>query len=269
MGKTKTAVVSVAPGNEKSGEEKYKERQKKKKREKEADKIRVPGLGGGERVVAVGTEPLSEESEEKEEKTSKKEYKPKVRGKKYKKARKKVDKSKTYSLNDALKLVKETSYAKFDGSVELHMKVKKDNILVNVELPYSNGKDQKVEIADKKTIEKLKKGNIDFDILMATAEMMPKIVPFAKLLGPKGLMPNPKNGTLIKEKKEADKFKGNNLQVKTEKKQPVIHTVVGKVSQKDKEVKENIQLIIEAVGKKQIEKAHLTSTMSPSVKISV
>ena len=97
--------------------------------------------------------------------------------------------------------------------------------------------------------------------------MMPKLLPFARLLGPRGLMPNPKAGTLIKDKKSVNKFSGNSLVIKTEKSRPIIHTSVGKVSQKDSELKENIDTIIEAVNKKQIERAYLTSTMSPSVKI--
>ena len=99
--------------------------------------------------------------------------------------------------------------------------------------------------------------------------MMPKLVPYAKILGPKGLMPNPKNGTLIKTKDDAKKFSGNSITIKTEKKQPVIHTVVGKVDQKSAELEENTKTIVELVGKKQITKAYLTSTMGPSVKLSL
>ena len=115
----------------------------------------------------------------------------------------------------------------------------------------------------------MKDGKIDFDVLLATAEMMPKLVPYAKLLGPKGLMPNPKNGTLIKSKKEAKKFGGNTMTIKAEKAEPVIHTTFGKVSQKPKELEENLETILKAIGKKQIVKAYIKSTMSPSVKIAL
>ncbi len=138
---------------------------------------------------------------------------------------------------------------------------------MQLELPHQAGKIRKIEVADKKTIENLKKGKINFDVLLATADIMPKLVPFAKMLGPKGLMPNPKNGTLIKDIKEAKKFSANKLTLKTEKKAPLIHTVVGKVSQKDKEVSENAKALLKAFGKKQVTKACLTSTMGPSIRV--
>lgn len=120
----------------------------------------------------------------------------------------------------------------------------------------------------KKTIEKLKEGKIDFDVLVATADMMPKLVPFARLLGPKGLMPNPKNGTLVNDLKKAKSFSTATITLKTEREAPLIHTVVGKVSQKDEEIVGNIETVLKALGKnKQIVRAFLKSTMSPSAKI--
>lgn len=258
MGKTKTAVVSGAP----------EEKKKKGKVKKEEREVRVPGLKGGERVVAVGAEPVEKEAEE-AKKEVKKVKKVKIRGKKYKAAKKKIDNNKTYKVKDAIKLIKDSSFSKFDGTVELHLLVKKEGLSVNVTLPNSAGKAKRIEIADDKTVEKLKKGKVDFDILLATPDMMPKLVPFARILGPKGLMPNPKNGTLIKTKNQADKFSANTLNLKTEKKAPVIHTTVGKVSMDDKKLQENINAVFDAVGKKQILRAHLTATMSPSVKIEV
>lgn len=270
MGKTKTAIVSGVPEETKTGQEKYKERQKKKKETDTKIKKQVKGVGlkGGERIKSVVGEEISEKpTEVEEEKAKKKAQEPRVRGSKYKDARAKVDKTKQYTVTEAVKLVKETSYTKFDGTVELHVVVKKEGLTVNVELPHSGGKKKKIELANAKTVEKLKKGKVDFDVLLATAEMMPRLVPFAKLLGPKGLMPNPKKGTLIKKASDAKKFSANTLTLKTERKAPIIHTTVGKVSQKEKELVENTQAIIEAVNKRQIVKAFLTSTMSPSVKL--
>lgn len=275
MGKTKTAFVGGLPEDTKSGEDKYKEKQKKKKIKEEQAKIRVPGLGGGQRVVAVGGDlppetPADGEPEESAPaKTTTRQRGAKERSKKYKLAKAKVDKNKNYKIEDAVKLVKETSYSKFDGSVELHLVVKKKGLSANATLPHSAGKLKKIEVADEKTLEKLKAEKIDFDILLATPEMMPKLVPFAKLLGPKGLMPNPKTQTIIKDKKDAAKFSKNSLNLKTEKDTPIIHTVVGKVSQKDKELSENINATVDAINPKNIVKAYLKPTMGPSVKLQI
>jgi ribosomal protein L1 len=80
------------------------------------------------------------------------------------------------------------------------------------------------------------------------------------------MMPNPKNGTLIKSKKDAEKFSGNTLTLKTEKEQPVVHTVIGKLSQKESELEENTLVVLNAFPK-QILKAYIKSTMSPSIKL--
>ena len=116
---------------------------------------------------------------------------------------------------------------------------------------------------------RLEKGKVDFDVLLATAEMMPKLVKFARILGPKGLMPNPKNGTLIKKATDAKAFSTKAVVVKTEREAPVMHLVVGKVKMLDKEIEENIETLMEAISKKQILKAYLASTMGPSVKIAI
>lgn len=272
MGKTKTAVLSGSPLGEKSGKEAYEAKRRRKELEEKKAQVQGLGLKGGERIKVVGGDltPQDQPGETvsgEEESKSQGHKKSKIRGKKYTAAYKKIDKAKRYPVSEAIKLVKETSYAKFDASVDLHLLIKKGNFSTDVNLPFFAGKQKRVVIADDETVEKLKQGKIDFDILLATSDMMPKLLPFARLLGPRGLMPNPKAGTLIKDKKSSDKFSGNSLTIKTEKSQPIIHTSVGKVSQKESELKENIDTIIEAVNKKQIEKAYLTSTMSPSIKI--
>ncbi len=265
MGKTKTAIISGEP-ELRDSKDKRKKKEKRQKSLKEKKGVKVPGLKGGERVVAVGVDPIVEE-ETKEKTTKKTERKAKVRSKKYIEAYSKVNKTKLYPLNEAIKLVKKTSYSTFDGTVELHVVVKKAGISANVALPHSTGKEKVVEVAKESTIKKLEKGKIDFDILLATADMMPKLVPFAKILGPKGLMPNPKTGTLIKDIKEADKFSVNKINLKTEKKIPLIHTPVGKVSSKQKDLSDNIEAVLTGIGKRQIVKAYLAPTMGPSVKL--
>lgn len=283
MGKTRTAVVSGTPEEKSAGEAKYEEKKKRQaekaaKEDKKKQHVKGVGLKGGERIKVVTGGPLPEKLKEEPAVTQAlaRRGKPTLRGKKYKEARAKVDKTKPYPVSHAVKLAKETSYTAFDGTVELHLVVKfarrrggKEGLSISVKLPYSTGKKKKVEIADSQTLKKLKSGKIDFDVLLATPEIMPRLVPYAKLLGPKGLMPNPKNGTLIKELKEAKKFSGNSITLTTEKKAPIIHTTVGKVSQKDKELVENIQAIIAAIGSKQIKKAVLSSTMGPGIKLEI
>ncbi len=259
MGKTKTAFI---------GEESEEKKQHKKPQEK-PQKVHLAGLKGGQRIKTVEAEALPEETPaEKEE--AKKAKAPKVRGKKYLEAKAKVKVASLYLPEEAIKLVKETSYSKFDGSVELHLLVKKIGISTNIALPNSAGKEKKIEVANEDTIKKLAAGKIDFDVLLATADMMPKLVPFARILGPKGLMPNPKNGTLISDIKKAKEFSGNSVTIKTEKEAPLIHTVVGKVSQKESELTENVEAIFKAFGgSKQIVKAFVKASMGPSIKIKV
>lgn len=232
------------------------------------NKVHLAGLKGGQKVKMVDTESVLPESTDTN--TSKKATKEKVRSKKYHESKAKIETGRAYSTEQAIKLVKETSYSKFDGTMELHLVVKKVGTSVQVNLPHSAGRTKKIEVASDETIEKLKKGTINFDILVATADMMPKLVPFARLLGPKGLMPNPKNGTLVADAKKASNFSAGTVTIKTEKEAPLVHTVVGKNSQDDAEIKANIETILKSLGgSRQIVKAYIKSSMSPSVKIAL
>ncbi|MFC1625131.1 hypothetical protein ACFL15_02050 [Patescibacteria group bacterium] len=258
MGKTKTAFVSG------TGEETTKEKKESKKKK---EKVHISGLKGGQRIKAIETEQVATEEDKKEE--EKKRRAPRIRSKKWTEAKAKVDREKEYKLKDAVSLAQKTSYSKFDGTMEMHLVVKKQGLSVTANLPFSAGKTKKIEIASEDTVKKLKAGKMDFDILIATPEMMPKLVPFAKTLGPKGLMPNPKNGTLVTSTKKAKEFSVNSLNLKTEKDAPLIHTTFGKVSQKQDELINNAQTIIEAINPKQIVKAFIKATMGPSVRLKV
>jgi large subunit ribosomal protein L1 len=263
MGKMKTKFVG----------EPVEEKEKHKKVRKEvAEKVHLSGLKGGQRVKVVEAGPAEEAPVAEEgvkaaetKKTKKVEH---VRGKKYKEVKARLDHEKFYKIPDAVKLVKGASYSKFDGTMELHLVVKKVGTVTQVIFPHQAGRVKKIEIASDETIEKLKEGKIDFDVLVASPEIMPKLVPFARLLGPKGLMPNPKNGTLVPDTKKLKSFSAATVTLKTEKDAPLIHTVVGKVSQKDDEISENIEALLKALGKdKQLVRAYLKATMSPAVKI--
>lgn len=276
MGKTKTAFISnLDQDSKKSSVDLYREKKARHEAKRKDDKkIHISGLKGGQRVkilsgeISEPTTNLTTEASAKDGTKAKKEKVEKIRSKKYKEAKSKIGVARSYSLKDAIKLIKETSYSKFDGTFEMHLIVKKTGTNIQVALPYFGGKEKKVEIATDKTIKKLTEGKIDFDILLATPDMMPKLVAFAKILGPKGLMPNPKSGTIIKSAKDADKFGGNTIGLKTEKEAPLIHTSFGKVSQKDEELIKNAEKIIDALGEnKSIVRAFIKSTMSPSVRI--
>lgn len=261
MGKTKTAFVSDAP------EGKKKEHKKEHLKE---EKVHISGLKGGQRIKAIEATPIETEATKEEAKEAKKKRRIRVRGKKWTAGKAKVDRNKVYKLKEAITLAKATSFSSFDGSMEAHLIVKKVGTSVNTTLPHTAGKEKKIEIANEATIKKLQEGKIDFDVLIATADMMPKLVPFARVLGPKGLMPNPKNGTLVTDPKKAKGISGNSITLKTEKEAPLIHTVFGKVSQKDVELAENLEAIIKALGSaRQIVKGYIKATMGPSVKIQI
>lgn len=262
MGKMKTSFVGEG---ENKNEKKHAQVQKK-----DEGKVHVAGLKGGQRVKVVEALPTEEAPivEEGQKKVAGRVVVEKTRGKKYVAAKAKFDREKLYKISDSVKLAKDASYSKFDGTMEMHIVVKKAGISAQVALPFQAGKTKKVEVADESTIEKLKEGKIDFDILVATMEMMPKLVPFARLLGPKGLMPNPKNGTLVPDLKKAKNFSAGSVTIKTEKEAPLIHTVIGKASQKDEEIIANAEAVLKALGgSKQIVRAFIKSTMSPSVKL--
>jgi len=251
-----------------------------KKKKEERHKVRVAGLKGGERVVDMGTAEVTEESPLPSQPSlpsfpskpspAKRDKIPKTRGRTYQAARIKVDPTKLYSLKEAVKLVKQVSTSKFDGSVDAHLSTLKTGLTGEVNFPFFKGKTKKVVIADDKVLENIKAGKIDFDILLATKEFMPKLIPYAKILGPKGLMPNPKAGTIVDNPQKAlEKFQGGLVRFKTEKDQPLIHLKIGQVSQPEKELEENLKALITAVGPKNIKKLGICPTMGPGVKIEV
>lgn len=266
-------------GDEKQ-EKEQKRRAEARRQTKDSKKQKVEGV-----EVAEGTDikpefkKLIEEVESGEKPTAKKakkEKKARVRSKRYVEAASLVDKTKTYPPGDAVSLVKKTSLTKFDGSVELHINLnpaslgEKKDMRGSVSLPHGTGKQVRVLIADESIIADVAEGKINFDILVAHPSMMPKLAKVARILGPKGLMPNPKTGTVTEDTaKRAKELTTGKVNFKTEPDQPLIHLLVGKVSFEDKKLLENVNAILDAVGRGKIAKATLTSTMGPGVKIEV
>lgn len=253
---------------------------KNKDTDKKQDKVKTSGLGGGERVVAVegGTEkeptevPTTEDAEkEKKETTEKRKVGQEEPGKKYKQAKQKIDPNKKYSIKEAVKLVKEVSITNFTGNLEAHLVVQKTGRFGEVNLPYFKGKEKKIAIASDEIIKKIKQGNIDFDVLLASPKWMPKLAKFGKILGPQGLMPNPKDGTLTDNPKKLKKKieEKETIKLETERKQPIMHLVLGRLDQPQKELIANVEKLISHLGPKKLKKLVLAPTMGPGVKVNI
>ncbi len=193
----------------------------------------------------------------------------KVRSRKYAKTRSQVDKTRKYTTAEAVAIIKKLSYTKFDGTITLDGVVKEAGKVASLTLPHSTGKSIRVAIVDDALLAEIEAGTIEFDALVTTPQYMPKLAKFARVLGPKGLMPNPKNGTVTPkpEIKKAELERGT-FELKTEKKNPVIHVTVGKVSMDDKALVENIEALL-TIAKGKLQSATISATMSPSVKLEI
>ncbi|MDQ7033242.1 MAG: 50S ribosomal protein L1 [Desulfonauticus sp.] len=224
----------------------------------------------------------------------------KKHGKRYLELLKKIDKD-VYSLKEASEKVKELKSAKFDESVEIALKLGVDPrhadqmIRGSVVLPHGTGKevkvavfakDEKAEIAknagadivgEEEILDMIKSGNLDFDILITTPDMMGKLGRFGKILGPKGLMPNPKTGTVTTDIEKAVKnAKAGQVNFRVDKKGNM-HAMIGKASFSAEQIFENAKAFVEKINKmkpasskgRYIQNAALSLSMSPSVKLDV
>ncbi|MCL5434912.1 MAG: hypothetical protein M1405_00800 [Patescibacteria group bacterium] len=182
----------------------------------------------------------------------------------------KVDRNKTYPLSEALELLLQLQRNKFDETVELHINTLTGEISGNVTLPHGTGKKTKVAVATDALIAEIDKGVINFDVLVAEPQMMAKLAKVAKVLGPRGLMPNPKNGTITDKPEELiKKYEGGQINFKTEGKAPILHLTVGKMSFGVKKLAENIESMLKAVKKTNVVNVTLKSTMSPGIKLKI
>jgi large subunit ribosomal protein L1 len=273
-----------------SEEKDQKRRAEARRQTKQSKKVKVEGVGmkGGERVAVIEGTDINPEYKKlineveggdgttAKTKKSTKQKKIRVRSKRYVDKASLVEKTRLYPLGDAISLVKQTSLTKFDGTVELHINLNpatlgdKKDFRGSVVLPHGTGKQVRVVIADDKILSDIEAGKINFDILVAHPSMMPRLAKVARILGPKGLMPNPKTGTVSPDpEKRAKELSTGSVNFKTEPDQPLIHLTVGKVSFEDKKLEENVKAILAAVGANKIAKATLSATMSPGVKIAV
>lgn len=202
-------------------------------------------------------------------------------GKKYREAAAKIDPAKNYSLAEALKLATETNPAKFDATVELHVRLGVDpkqadqNIRDLVSLPAGTGKTVRVAVADDALLAKLDKEEIDFDILIATPDFMPKLGKYARLLGPRGLMPSPKSGTVTANVEAAmEQAKAGRVEYRVDP-SGIVHVGIGKVSFGPDKLLTNAQAIMDSLRQNKpaslkgiyIKSITVSSTMGPGIKV--
>lgn len=221
------------------------------------------------------------------------------RGKNYRKLAEKVDISKVYSVAEAMKLATETSPVKFDASVEVHVRLGVDprqadqNIRTTVALPHGTGKTVRVAVfapedqhaaakkagadvvGDEAFLKQLDKGTIDFDTLIATPAYMPKLGKYARVLGPKGLMPNPKSGTVSADvEKAVTEAKTGKVEYRVDK-QAIIHLSIGKVSFGAAKLTENADAFMASLQSQKpsslkgvfIQSVAVSTTMGPGIKV--
>ena len=224
----------------------------------------------------------------------------KKKSKKYLQALELIEKGKAYTKEEAVELVKKTSTSKFDGSVELAIKLNLDTrksdqqLRGAIVLPNGTGKTKRVLVlsktdqakvakdagadfvGDMDMIEKIEKENwLDFDVIIATPEMMPMLGKLGKVLGPRGLMPNPKTGTVTTDVKKAiDDIKKGRVEYRTDN-YGNVHTIIGKVSFDANKLAENLDAVIDVIMKSKpstvkgqyLKNVSVSATMGPGIKI--
>ncbi len=247
------------------------------------------------------TSPQDPEAEAAKKKGPKPVTRPKIerRSKKYQQAAKKVEKQKAYKLDEAVKLMTETSTTKFDASVEVHVRLGVDprqadqNIRAMVALPHGTGKTVRVAVfapedehaaakkagadvvGDETFLAQLDKGELNFDTLVATPQYMPKLGKYARLLGPRGLMPNPKSGTVATDiSKAVTEAKAGKVEYRVDK-QAIVHLSIGKVSFGADKLADNAKAFFDSLNSQKpssikgvyIKTISLSTTMGPGVKV--
>lgn len=277
------------------------------KTEAEADK---PVAKAGKRSAKALEEVAEKEAKEERKATGEVAEKPKVvvkpsrsrlerRGKHFRKSAEQLEKGKKYSLEQAVELAKKTSHVKFDATVELHVNLGVDprqadqNIRDSIVLPAGTGKTVKIAVltddaaAAKKAgaelagnddlLAELEKGVMNFDILIATPALMPKLGKYARVLGPRGLMPNPKSGTVTNDiSKAVSEAKAGRVEYRVDS-TGIVHLGVGKVSFTPAQLLENIQTVLASIKASRpqgikgeyVRSIYVANSMGPSIVVDI
>lgn len=190
-----------------------------------------------------------------------------LRGKNYRVKVALLEKGKIYPAVEAIELIKQTNIAKFDAAVEMHLKLRDDNVRGTISLPHGNGKTKKVAVATDEVIEQIAAGKLDFDVLLCTPAQMPKLAKHAKQLGPKGLMPSPKSGTVTEDiDKVKAEIENGRLEYRADKNK-IVHLSIGKISFDSEKLLENLEVMQQILLSHKILSISLASTMGPGVKV--
>lgn len=209
-------------------------------------------------------------------KAKKEQKKKSARSKKYSEAATGYDKKRLYPVKEAVKIVKEHNFTKFDPTIELSVHLQKskkkgadENVRGVVKLPSGTAKKKNVIIFTDALAEKIKKGWAEFDILVATPADMPKLAPLAKILGPKGKMPNPKNGTVTETPKEAiEELAGETVEYRMDASNN-LHIPIAKLSWDEEKILANYQAVLKTLVRLKMLSVTLSSTMGPGVKVDI
>lgn len=223
-------------------------------------------------TAPTATQIAVEESEQEvKEAVAKKALAPRSRSKKYKSMAKMVKKDTLHTVEEAVTVLASLAKSTKLKTVELHLNTRETGLKGELKLSHSTGKEVKVAIFSDKVAAEINSGKINFDILLATPADMPKLAKFARVLGPKGVMPNPRSGTITDnpEKRAAELTAGGTLPYKTEAKFPIVHLNLGPVTQNSADLVDNINDAIKGIGLSKIKSAYLTCTHTPSVKINL
>jgi large subunit ribosomal protein L1 len=297
----KNTIAEIEAALETAGEKEEKQAAKAGKRSEKAQRETEEKLEKEARKAAGDTTPQSEEAEANMKKGPKPVTRPRLerRGKNYRKIAEKVANDKVYSLAEALELATQTNPTKFDASVEVHVRLGVDprqadqNIRSTVSLPHGTGKTVRVAVfapeaeheaakkagadivGDETFLKQLDKEELNFDVLIATPQYMPKLGKYARLLGPRGLMPNPKAGTVATDvAKAVTEAKAGKVEYRVDK-QAIVHLSIGKVSFGAEKLAGNAKAFFDSLQSQKpsslkgayVKSTNISTTMGPGIKV--